>query len=344
MAAMAFARDIPIAASGRPRWRHVADAALDLPPSESWRSVMDRICLPYVETRGELAAPRGQVLWMASESGAEFTRVDATPQKIAGRYPQQSTGVWLSALIEGEAEVEVEGESFDASPGAVLFGPTGAAASVDYHTPFRQLFVKLPKAVIHPRLLSPAGLKVGRLDPELGSTRMLFALLKAAAANLDELSPEQLRPVEMAVTEFLVSCLADQGGASARGGAAGARASQLNRIRQTIEARLSDAEVSLEDIAAAHRISPRYLQKLFKSADETFSHYILARRLERCRSDLANPQCAQLSISQICFRWGFNGSPHFSRAFRDRFGLSPREHRRASLPAPTEPAVEPTGV
>ncbi len=281
MAVAALVRSTP----ARPRpaavWRHVADASAGVPSRDSWRSVMERLCLPYVETAAEPSTPRGHVLWMASDNGAEFTRVDATPQKIAGRYPKQSTGVWLSALIAGEAELEVDGQRHAMAPGAILYGPTGAAAAVEYHTPFRQLFVKLPQATIHPRLLAPSGLTVGRLDPAHGSTRMLFAILR----------------------------------------------------RQTIEARLSDPEVSLEDVAAAHRISPRYLQKLFKSADETFSHYILARRLERCRADLADPMCAQLSISQICFRWGFNGSAHFSRAFRDRYGMSPREHRRAAATA-----------
>jgi AraC-like DNA-binding protein len=331
MAVAAFVRHIaPVHPPQAGIWRHVTDVEPGPQPRDAWRSVMDRICLPYVETGREPSTPHGQVLWMASEGGTEFTRVDATPQTIAGRYPKQSNGVWLSALIAGEAELEVDGERHAMAPGAILYGPTGAAAAVKYHTAFRQLFVKLQHATIHPRLLAPSGLKVGRLDPANGSTRMLFAIMEAAAAAMDGLQPDQLRPLEMAVTEFLVSCLADQGGASARGGAAGARASLLNRIRQTIEASLSDPDASLEDVALAHRISPRYLQKLFKSCDETFGHYILARRLERCRADLANPMCAQLSISQICFRWGFNGSAHFSRAFRDRFGLSPREHRRAA--------------
>jgi AraC-like DNA-binding protein len=37
-----------------------------------------------------------------------------------------------------------------------------------------------------------------------------------------------------------------------------------------------------------------------------------------------------LSISEICFRWGFNGSAHFSRAFRDQYGVSPREFRQGA--------------
>jgi AraC-like DNA-binding protein len=49
---------------------------------------------------------------------------------------------------------------------------------------------------------------------------------------------------------------------------------------------------------------------------------------------------ATLSISEICFRWGFNGSAHFSRAFKDRYGVSPRDYRKgqaAALGAATRP-------
>ncbi|MDB5442464.1 MAG: transcriptional regulator, AraC family, partial [Phenylobacterium sp.] len=78
-------------------------------------------------------------------------------------------------------------------------------------------------------------------------------------------------------------------------------------------------------------ISPRSLQKLFASANQSFSTYVRSRRLERCRLDLSSPICASLSISEICFRWGFNGSAHFSRAFKERYGVSPREYRKTHL-------------
>ncbi|CAN0543620.1 unnamed protein product, partial [Laminaria digitata] len=50
-----------------------------------------------------------------------------------------------------------------------------------------------------------------------------------------------------------------------------------------------------------------------------------------CHADLISPLHAQESISEVAYRWGFSSSAHFSRSFRDHFGLSPREHRRSGL-------------
>jgi len=106
---------------------------------------------------------------------------------------------------------------------------------------------------------------------------------------------------------------------------------QMHRVRQTIEVLLAEPELTLRRVADEDGVSPRYLQKLFAGQGQSFTGYVRGRRLERCRADLASPACAQLSISEICFRWGFNGSAHFSRAFRSAYGQSPREYRRAAI-------------
>ena len=81
-------------------------------------------------------------------------------------------------------------------------------------------------------------------------------------------------------------------------------------------------------VAQAEGISERYLQKLFEGTGSNFTHYLRERRLQRSWADLSNPAEAHHSISEIAYRYGFNDSAHFSRAFRDRFGLSPREFRQ----------------
>ena len=130
------------------------------------------------------------------------------------------------------------------------------------------------------------------------------------------------------MTEFLVAALAAE--LTEPRGYVSTRRSHLHRIRQTIETLLAEPDLTLTRLAEAEGVSPRYLQKLFASEGENFTHYIRVRRLERCRLDLVSPRYGDHSISSICFRWGFNGSAHFSRAFRQQYGVSPREFRRAS--------------
>ena len=196
---------------------------------------------------------------------------------------------------------------------------------------FRLLFITAPRVALDHRLIAPLSLEGRTATGASGLGHVFSGLLRATADTLDELTSDQLRPVELALTEFLVASLAAEGSPAALGGAGAARAAHLHRICQTIETLLADPDLTLGQVANEDGISPRYLQKLFASAGQSFSTYLRTRRLERCRLDLTSPMCAGLSISEICFRWGFNGSAHFSRAFKDQYGVSPREYRRASL-------------
>ncbi len=282
-----------------------------------------------------------QVTCLVSPMGLELALVSSTPLEISGRNTDQPAALWLSALLEGEAWLEAgAGPPAPVAAGDIVFGPTGTAASLRYATRSRQLFVTVPRVALGHRLIAPLPPRIGHIDGGEGLGHVLSGLLRAAADALDDLTADQLRPVELALMEMLVAVLAGEDGAASLGGAAGARAAHLHRIRQTIETLLPDPDLTLARVAEADGVSPRYLQKLFASAKESFSHYLLTRRLERCRGDLTSPLCAQLSISQICYRWGFNSSAHFSRAFRDRYGLSPREYRRGGL-AETTPSIPP---
>ncbi len=102
------------------------------------------------------------------------------------------------------------------------------------------------------------------------------------------------------------------------------------RVRLRIERDLRDPALSPSRVAARLRMSPRYLRAIFAASNETVSAYILPRRLEECARELADPDRRRTSITEIAFGWGFNSAPHFTRSFRERFGMSPRQYRSCS--------------
>lgn len=85
-----------------------------------------------------------------------------------------------------------------------------------------------------------------------------------------------------------------------------------------------------EDIARLVGVSRRQLERLFKQYLESLpSRYYLELRLVRSRALLT--QTSQ-SILQIGLSCGFSSGPHFSSAYRNHFGLTPREERSKRLP------------
>lgn len=102
-------------------------------------------------------------------------------------------------------------------------------------------------------------------------------------------------------------------------------------VSDHIERHLSEPDLGVASIARALGCSRRTLHKLFEGEPHTVSRMIWERRLERCRSELVDPAMAARSITEIAHFWGFSDSQHFSRAFKSRFGSTPRECRNISL-------------
>ena len=303
-------------------WRFSTDQH---PPAErgaAWREAMARLRLPVGSAAdgGEEAA---SVISLVSPMGMEVSLVEAGAQAISGRNPDQPAAVWVAVLLEGAAVLSDGREESEVVVGDIVFGPTGVAAALRLATRFRLLLITAPRLALDHRLVAPRAVRVGRLAAAHGVNHAFSGLLRATAEAIEDLSDDQLRPIELAVTEFLVACLASE---APRGSV---RATQLHRVHQTIETLLAEPDLTLSRVAEAEGVSPRYLQKLFAGAGESFSGYVRLRRLERCRLDLLSPRYGDTSISTISFRWGFNGSAHFSRAFRSQYGMSPREYRRA---------------
>lgn len=101
----------------------------------------------------------------------------------------------------------------------------------------------------------------------------------------------------------------------------------LIAVKADIEVRLAQKNLSLAGFAKSQGVTVRHLQRLFEAEGQTFSEYLLERRLERARQLLLDFAAAPKSISGIAFDLGFGDLSYFNRTFKKRFGATPRDVR-----------------
>lgn len=105
------------------------------------------------------------------------------------------------------------------------------------------------------------------------------------------------------------------------------REKRRRAILEFIDRNLAEPGLGVEQIAREFSCSSRTIHKLFEGQAHTVVRAIWERRLERCRDEMIDPVMNGQSITQIAHLWGFSDSQHFSRAFKTRFSITPREYR-----------------
>lgn len=99
----------------------------------------------------------------------------------------------------------------------------------------------------------------------------------------------------------------------------------IQKVCDYVDSHLSE-DISLEQMADYINVSSFYLSKLFKEEKGvTFINFISDKRLEKARQLLAE---TDLSIKEITAEIGYNDQNYFSRIFKNKYGISPKEYRK----------------
>ena len=101
---------------------------------------------------------------------------------------------------------------------------------------------------------------------------------------------------------------------------------------------LTEADLNVATIATAHGISERYVYAVLSRSGVSLNEWIRDQRLDAAARLLARPASALVTISSVAHRFGFADHAHFSRVFRQRFGATPTEWRRAHIPGDVRPS------
>jgi AraC family transcriptional activator of tynA and feaB len=183
--------------------------------------------------------------------------------------------------------------------------------------PARALGQQLPSAGKFCGRRLPAGTGMTTVTASLTQNLHAQALAGLPSSVHDCLSRQLLETIAVAFTHAFGPLVASQ---SVVGG-------RYARARLFIEQNLGEPDLGPHSVARALNVSARYLRMIFAREGECISSYVLRRRLEETARQLADPRWRGQSICQIAFTWGFNSAPHFSRSFREHYGMPPREYR-----------------
>ncbi|MBI6751989.1 helix-turn-helix domain-containing protein [Pseudomonas syringae] len=98
---------------------------------------------------------------------------------------------------------------------------------------------------------------------------------------------------------------------------------QLQRIKQFLLNNLPDTGLTAENIALATHVSPRTLNRLFAQEGTTAIRWLWQQRLSACHDVLLKRHVRRVSDAALNF--GFTNLSHFSRAFKNAYGIPPQQ-------------------
>jgi len=301
---------------------------------EAWRDVLGAVGLQsQAASTGHATASR------RNAEGVVLARLAAGSQ-IVSPLPHLADDVPIVLLpVEDGVTLRTAAGHQIVSIGHLLLLPRKGDWSVSFQREMRAVVLSVTSDAFHGRKVSKPVLSEVRVLAPGGFTEVFSRTLESAARNLEALSDAEWMAVAQSLAELLPTFVRQLVAPTTEAGGTATQAAILHRLCQTIERKLDDPDLTPARVAATEGISERYLQKLFEGSGSSFTHYLRERRLQRTSAELSNPTEAHHSISEIAYRNGFSDSAHFSRAFRHRFGLSPREFRQQEIERTTVAAA-----
>jgi AraC-like DNA-binding protein len=193
----------------------------------------------------------------------------------------------------------------------------------------RRVLLRIPRQAIAPAVPDLGARVLRRIPRETEALRLLRHYLRAME-DLDLTNPAMQRLAVAQIYDLVALTLGATRDAAAAAQDRGVRAARLRGIKEDVARNLAQGELSVAAVAARHRVSPRYLRKLFESEGVTFTEYVLKRRLALAHQLLSDPLRAGEKVASVAFAAGFRDLSYFYRAFRRRYDLLPTDVRAQS--------------
>lgn len=269
-----------------------------------------------------------------SFGGLRLDRTTAHPYRVvrSAKHARQSPSGSLLMFTLRRGRVVVEQERRTAlltQPGDFALIDSDQAYGAELVVSSELTIIQIPHAWTAPHfggLLQRTAIRLtGRSGLAAPAVSTLLALLNHISDREDAVA----RVAAKSAVDFAVAAVFEQLDGPQRSG--GSRAAILARAQRLMLDQIGYSELAPAQIAAAIPISERYLFSVFRDVGTTPAEWLRAARLDRASALLSTSHAANdaPSIQEVACAVGIPHASHFSRLFRERFGVSPSAYRSA---------------
>lgn len=269
----------------------------------------------------------GRFTQLATETGFAIARLRAgAHQAVRESSVLKKSGTDFYMLFlqkSGEMNVQRDGRSFTVRPGDMYFYDGSTEHSLTFESAFDHLAVRVPRSLIEEQCSALA--QVGSFHLSASDDAIDQVLLPMTGSALGARNASNLPAIVNSVFE-LFSARSFNDSSALVGTTPHSRLTLARAIRK-IESSLYDPCLNAESVAEDLGMSRRNLDRLIASCGTSFPQVLMETRLKRAGEMLAQRAHGGRSVTEIALAVGFENHSFFSRKFKERFDVSPRDYR-----------------
>lgn len=270
--------------------------------------------------------PLRGILELRGQGALKMARVHSTAVVLHGGRFQRANGLLLHLQEAGSSLNSQLDRSSVLRVGDITFCDAGRPYTVQCTAPVQMIVIKIPYELLASRFASIDEFVTLQVDGTRGAGAILASFVRNAWVHCAELEKGDLDTGGAIVSAVLdLMALLRCSGSEDR--LLPGSATLHQEMRAYVQTRLADPSLSVSALAQAFGVTSRHVHRIFTEFGATPSNYILENRLNLAAARLRNSKDTA-NIIDIAFDSGFSDCTAFSRAFRKRYGLSPRDYRR----------------
>jgi AraC-like DNA-binding protein len=194
--------------------------------------------------------------------------------------------------------------------------------------PYQSISISIPRSALASREPNLSPFYTLRLGDENPRAQLLSGYMDQLMAGLFHWSDLEIEGLADKLLDMIVVLMVHEERSLTSATEKNVRQAQHECAMAYIRSHCHNPALNVAQVAASCGLSVSYIESLFKSKQLSIEESIHNERLIKGHELLSSAAHRGKSVSQLAYQAGFSHAGHFSRLFKERFGMSPIDFRK----------------